>query len=176
MSPRARSAVRRSNGFCEGLFVGALFEKSAPTPPQKLSNKLFLYRAFPFFSTEASVPRIGPLTSVENIVASGASHACFRGFLFSPLSPSLHPPLAALGLQAQCGAFCLEVKLCKNKNGGDFPAVWRCYVEICCFLSFRRWAQRARRKMAVTPSMPQSAPALSMAMSTNCIARSGVKC
>ena len=45
--------------FARDFLWGALFEKSAPTPPQKLSNKLFLYRAFPFFSTEASFPKPG---------------------------------------------------------------------------------------------------------------------
>ena len=88
------------------IFMRGFFEKKPLKLPKKLSMIFYRGMRTDMFLRAASFPAIGPQLPVENIVASVASVACFRGFLFSPLSSSLHPPPAALGLQANRGAFC----------------------------------------------------------------------
>jgi len=43
-----------------GIFVGMLFEKSTPTPPQKLPEHLFLYCAYRSLPTDGHVGKPGP--------------------------------------------------------------------------------------------------------------------
>jgi hypothetical protein len=85
-------------------FFARNFSKKVSRALQKLLNNFILACASVFFYGDLDPAYWAP-HSGRKYSRLGRKLACFRGFLFSPFSPSLSPPPAALGLEASFGAF-----------------------------------------------------------------------
>ena len=105
--------VSLRNDFCGN------FSRKVPTP-SKAFLKFYLEACASIFFYGYLVPQNRAPTSGRKYSRLGRKIlSCFRSSLFSPLSPSLAPPPAALGLQASCEPFGKNAPpfcLCRKAN------------------------------------------------------------